>query len=95
MITLQTRSPLQSERAFPKPQTFLELLDVYGLSLVADFHDIHALGACVDLLHEADTLSGADNVAEAVEHRDVQALGVLNRDVATCVNVCYKVATVK
>ena len=43
------KSPLQSERAFPKPR-FFELLDVYDLGLVADFHDIHALGARVNLL---------------------------------------------
>ena len=83
------------ERAFPKPQTFFELLDVHCPSSVADFYDIHALGTGIDFLQHADTLGGTDNVTEAVEHGDVQALGVLNGDVATCVHVGGEVATVK
>lgn len=82
------------ERAFPKPQTFFELLDVHCPSSVADFHDIHALGTGIDFLQHADTLGGADDVTEAVEHGDVQSLGVLHGDVAACVNVCNEVATV-
>ena len=56
-LSTQTKSPLQSERAFPKPRIF-ELLDVHCPSSVADFYDIHALGTGIDFLQHADTLGG-------------------------------------
>ena len=48
-LSTQTRSPLQSERDFPKLRIF-ELLDVHGPCSVADFHDIHALRTRIDPL---------------------------------------------
>ena len=37
MITLQTRSPLRLERAFPKPQTFLNYLMFTALAWLPIF----------------------------------------------------------
>ena len=47
----------------------------------ADLHDVHALGAGIDLLCTSESAGGANDVAEAVEHGDGLALSIGDYDV--------------
>ena len=57
------------------------MLERYFECLAADLHEVHALGAGVHLLEDAETARGADDLSEGVRDGDCHALGSRDDDV--------------